>query len=264
MPGGKDSDLRTTFNQDAEWYQRVRPGYPDALFADMAALELVGAGVHVLEIGCGTGQATLPLARLGCEIVALDIGADLAAVASRRLGAFSKVRVLVSSFEDWPLPAEPFDTLVSATAFHWIDPRIRVQKSADALRPGGSLVIISTHHVAGGTEDFWVEVQSCYERWDPTTEPGLRLPTSAAVLQGTEEIERSQRFASPIVRRYLWDVSYTTTEYLDLLLSYSGHRALEASQRNGLLKCIQDLIDRNHGGRVTKRYMTQLLVARRL
>jgi hypothetical protein len=59
-------------------------------------------------------------------------------------------------------------------------------------------------------------------------------------------------------------LSYSTADYLDLLLTYSGHRALPTAQRIGLLDCIAQLLDRNHGGRVVKRYLTELRVARRL
>src|SRR6266542_2001730 len=157
---------------------RARPGYPPALFDDLAALAGIGPGCRVLEIGCGTGQATVPLAERGCEIVAVEIGPHLAAVARRNLGRFLSAQVVTSAFEDWPLPPEPFDAVVSATAFHWLDPAVRVVKAADALCPGGALATIATHHIAGGTEDFFAAVQACYERWDPATPPGLRLPTA--------------------------------------------------------------------------------------
>jgi hypothetical protein len=48
-----------------------------------------------------------------------------------------------------------------------------------------------------------------------------------------------------------------------VLLTYSGHRALSAANRDRLLDCIGDLIDDRHGGRITKRYLTQMFVARR-
>src|SRR6266542_2199055 len=73
--------LRATFNQAADLYDRARPGYPPALFDDLAELAGVGPGCRVLEIGPGTGQATVPLAERGCHIVAVELGADLAAVA---------------------------------------------------------------------------------------------------------------------------------------------------------------------------------------
>jgi hypothetical protein len=43
---------------------------------------------------------------------------------------------------------------------------VRMVKAADALRPGGALAVVATQHVAGGSEEFFVEVQGCYERFD--------------------------------------------------------------------------------------------------
>ncbi|KAA9154416.1 methyltransferase domain-containing protein [Amycolatopsis acidicola] len=81
--------LRTTFDEDAEAYDRARPGYPAALFGDLEPL----LGRRVLEIGCGTGQLTVPLARAGHTITAVDLGAGMAAVARRKLAGFPGVEV---------------------------------------------------------------------------------------------------------------------------------------------------------------------------
>jgi SAM-dependent methyltransferase len=256
--------LRTTFTEDAERYDRARPGYPPAVYDDLAALAGVGPGCRVLEIGCGTGQATVPLAERGCRIVAVELGAELAAVARRNLACFPDVEVVTAPFEAWPLAPEPFDLVLSATAFHWIDPAVRVVKSADALRPGGALATIATHHVAGGTEPFFAEAQACYERWDPATPPGLRLLPAEAIPLDGEEIERSGRFTPPQFRRYPTDIPYTTAGYIDVLLTYSGHRALPPDDQRGLLDCIAGLIDTRYGGRIVKRYLTELRLARRL
>jgi SAM-dependent methyltransferase len=256
--------LRVTFDEDAERYDRARPGYPAAIFDDLAELAGIGPGCRVLEIGCGTGQATIPLAERGCEVVAVELGAELAEVARRNLARFPDVQVVNAAFESWPLPPEPFDVVLSATAFHWIDPAVRVVKSADALRPGGVLATIDTHHVAGGTEPFFVDAQDCYERWDPATPPGIRLPPADTVPLEGEELTRSGRFAPPQFRRHATDIPYTSASYIDVLLTYSGHRALEPTSQRGLLDCIAGLIDDRYGGQIVKRYLSLLRVARRL
>ena len=255
--------LRTRFDEDAERYDRARPGYPPALFDDLAELAGIGPGCRVLEIGCGTGQVTVPLAERGCEVVAVELGANMAAVARRNLARFPSVRVETAAFETWPLPSEPFDLVLAATAFHWLDPAVRAAKSADALRPGGALATIATEHVAGGTEAFFAEVQECYERWDPATPPGLRLIHAADIPFADDEPARSGRFGPALFRRYERDLAYSTEEYLDVLLTYSGHRALEPTRQKGLLDCIAGLIDGRYGGRIVKRYLTELRVAYR-
>jgi len=253
--------LRATFDDDAELYDQARPGYPPALFADLAELADLGPDSRVLEIGCGTGQATVPLAQRGYTVVAVELGSNMASVARRKLASFGAATVVVSAFEDWPLPAEPFDAVVSATAFHWLDPAIRVSKSADALRAGGTLATISTHHVAGGDVAFFDEAQACYERWDPATPPGLHLERADQIPFESDEVDRSDRFSPPRFRRYEWQQTYSTAAYLEVLQTYSGHRLLQQDLRAGLLACIADLIDIRYRGSITKRYMTELRVA---
>ena len=264
MTTGHDPErLRLTFDEDAERYNRARPGYPPALFDDLAALAGIGSGCRVLEIGCGTGQATVPLAERGCEIVAVELGAHMAAVARRNLAQFPSVQVITSAFETWPLPPEPFDVVVVATAFHWLDPAVRVAKAAEGLRPGGALATVATHHVAGGTVEFFVDVQDCYERWDPTTPPGLRLTAGTDIPTDDQELVRSGLFGPAQFRRYERDLAYSTAAYIDVLLTYSNHRAMEPERQQGLLNCIANLIDTQHGGHIVKRYMTELSVAYR-
>lgn len=255
--------LRETFDEAPELYDRVRPGYPEQLFDDLASFAGLRPGSRVLELGCGTGQATVPLAQRGYQVVAIELGGGLAELAQRKLASFPAVRVVHAAFETWPLPAEPFDLVFAATAFHWIDPEVRVARSADALRPGGALAVVSTHHVAGGDEQFFADAQGCYERWDPETPPGLRLTPAADIPVDREQFDGSRRFGDVVFRRYERDLTYSAQEYHDLLLSYSGHRAMEVTARRHLLSCIVGLIDGCYGGRVTKRYMNELAVAHR-
>jgi SAM-dependent methyltransferase len=263
VAGSDRERLRQTFTGVAELYDRMRPGYPPRMYDDLAELAEIGPGSRVLEIGCGTGQATVPLAERGYRIVAVELGAEMAVVARRNLARFPNVEVVTASFEDWPLPVDAFDVVVSATAFGWIDPGVRVTKAADSLRLGGGLATVATHHVAGGSEAFFAEVQNCYERFDPSTPPGLRLSAAADIPEDREELDGSTRFGPAVFRRYEGEIAYSTAEYLDVLRTYSGHRILPPADRDDLLECIGSLIDSRHGGRVVKRYLTELRIAHR-
>lgn len=240
--------LRTSFDSVADLYDRARPGYPPALFDDLARLAGVGPGCRVLEIGPGTGQLTLPLAERGCEIVAVELGAALAAVARRKLERFPNVEIVNADFETWPLPSEPFDLMIAATSMHWIDPDVVSAKAAEALRPGGRLATIETHHIEGGTSRYFVDAQDCYLRFDPETTEFFRLPLAAEIP------------GEGAAGRYEWEQGYTTREYLDLLRTYSSTLGLAPDGADGLLTCIGTLIDGRYGGRITKRYLTQVLL----
>ncbi|MEV1021898.1 methyltransferase domain-containing protein [Streptomyces sp. NPDC050264] len=254
--------LRRTFTEDAGLYDRMRPGYPPRVYDDLADLAGAGPGCRVLEVGAGTGKATVPLAGRGCRIVAVELGRAMAAVARRRLAGHPDAEVVVAEFETWPLPPLPFDLVLAATSWHWIAPRVRVAKAAAALRPGGSLATVSTHHIKGGTEPFFAASQRCYEHFDPTTPPDITLRPASEIPQDEEELVTSGRFEPAVFRRYEWDATYTTQQYLDLLSTYSGHRDLAPVARAGLYESLAGLVDGRHGGRITKRHMTELRPAR--
>lgn len=259
MTNARRERLRETFTQDPELYDRARPGYPPSLFEDLARLTGVGPGSRVLEVGCGTGKSTWPLAERGCRIVAVELGEEMAAMARRKLSGFPDVEVVHSAFEDWPLPAEPFDLVFSATAFHWIDPAVRVSKSADALRIGGAIATIATHHVKDGHEELFEDLDRCFERWDPGMPTGM--PAAAAIAMESAEIDGSGRFGAVEFRRHGWEVDYSAEAYLDLTRTYSRFGVMEAEAQRGLLRCLRQAIHERHSGRVPKPFLGELRVA---
>jgi SAM-dependent methyltransferase len=232
------------------------------------ALAHLGPGSRVLEIGCGTGQATVDLAARGCAVLAVELGANLAALAARRLEPYPDARVVVTPFERFEQPSQPFDAVVAFTSFHWVDQDVGPALVAAALRPGGAFVTVSTDHVAGGTDAFFVDVQECYERWDPATPEGLRLDDADDVVARVDTRvdtgpDPAGRFGRAELRRYEVDLAYSTATYLDVLMTYSGHRAMDADARDGLLACIGALIDGRYGGLIVKRYLYTVRVSYR-
>ncbi len=235
--------LRTTFDRDALLYDRARPGYPAALFDDVVSLAGLPPGGRILEIGCGTGQATLPFARRGYRILCVEIGARPAAVARHNLAAYPQVEVRTGAFEAWPVEERAFDLAFAATAFHWLDPAVRFRKIAQALKPGGALALFSSADVqsdAGG--DFWEEVQQIYRREAPEiVKDDGPLPRAGEVPIDTREIDRTDRFGPVAVRTYPWELAYDAESYIRLLSTYSGHIHLPDATRERLFHGIADL-----------------------
>ena len=133
---------RESFNAIAEDYDAARPGYPDALVDDVVALSNLPDDGFILEVGCGTAQATLPFAQRGSRVTALDLGARMVALAREKLEPFPKVSVQQSSFEEFDAEAGSFDLVMAATAWHWVRPEVGYAKAARLLKPSGNLAIL--------------------------------------------------------------------------------------------------------------------------
>jgi ubiquinone/menaquinone biosynthesis C-methylase UbiE len=133
---------RVLFDGVAGLYDATRQGYPAEIVDAVVANAAIGPGAAVLEIGCGTGQLTRQLAGRALDLTAIDIGAAMVRAARSNV-ADATARFQVSAFEDFAAPG-PFDLIVSATAFHWIDPGVGLAKAARLLRPSGWLALLTT------------------------------------------------------------------------------------------------------------------------
>lgn len=262
MTPGPYEGLARTFDSAAELYERARPGYPPALFEDLATY--AGPGARVLEIGAGTGQATRGLLARGWSVVALEPGPELAAVARRALtGA---VEVVGSPFERWePGDREPFDLVVAATSWHWLDPRVAYRRAHELLGPGGHLAIVATEHVSPADgDDFFRAVEQLYDEVGLGDGQGGPQPPGTIAAPDVAAITGSGLFAPPVVHRHVWSRDYTVEAYLAVLSTYSNHIAASPRQRETLFAGIRELIGARPAGTVRKHYLNLLQVARRL
>ncbi|MDQ5820397.1 MAG: methyltransferase domain-containing protein [Actinomycetota bacterium] len=230
--------------------------YPAAVFDDIVSLGRVPDTGRVLEIGCGTGHATLSLAERGLEVVGLELGPQLAALARRKLVAFPNASIVNESFESWE-PDGDFDAVVSFTAFHWFDPEVRFVKSAAVLRPGGALALVQPHTVLND-DRFWIESQEDYDAVVPS--PDNRPPKRADEVEDlSAEIDASGVFRNVAARRHLWETHYTADEYAALISTYSPNLDLDQPTRARLLDRIHNRVERQ--GSVKMRYLFTLNVA---
>jgi ubiquinone/menaquinone biosynthesis C-methylase UbiE len=142
LPGSAARRYGAVFDEVAAEYDRHRPAYPDELVDQACQAAGIGSGDHVLEVGCGSGQLTRSLAARGLHVTALEPGENLIALAWRNLAGTGEVEFLTAQFENALLPREHFQAVFSASAFHWIDPKVSWQKAADVLVPGGTLALI--------------------------------------------------------------------------------------------------------------------------
>lgn len=257
--------LHTSFDSAADLYQRARPEYPEALHDALIATAGLNARDRLLEIGCATGKATLPLARRGFRITCVELGPALASAARRNLADFPDVEVIESAFETFDAPkADRFDLVFAATAWHWLDPAIRYQRAWELLVPGGHLAFWSATHVFPEDGDpFFAELQEVYEEIGEGRPEGAAYWRPGELPDECEEIERSGLFDNVVVRHFDWEVVYDAEGYLGLLDTFSGHITMKPWQRDRLYSEIRRRLGNRVDGRLRRGWGAVLHVARR-
>jgi SAM-dependent methyltransferase len=180
-----------------------------------------------------------------------------------RVAAFPHVTTVVADFDKWDPPPDQFDSVVVATAFHWLDPVTRLLKCARLLRPRGTLAIVDTRWGAGVHGDrFAEESQACYARWDSGHDPNFRPLGPEDVPEFDEELEKSGLFETIVQRRHFCQRAYEAGAYRDLLATFSNILAMDMASRNGFLQCIERLIKDRFAGHVVRADVHDLWVAR--
>ena len=259
--GEIDRSRRIAFEEVAELYDEVRPSYPEELVQDVIALSGIPPDGRILEIGPGPGNATIPFARQGYRILAIELGERLAALATRNCRAYPGVRILNMAFEDWVLEERAYDLAISADAFHWIRPEVGYPKVARALRDGGSLAFFWNVPADPGT-DWSREIERVFlERAPHIQNPDTLFTLDWVIGIITGNVDASGCFGEVTVRDYSWSETHTTEQYLKTLRTFSGHRDLDEGLRQELYASIRAVLER-FGGRVIKPYQVVLFHAR--
>ena len=240
----------------------MRPGYPSALYDRIIDCGDLTASADALEVGVGTGKATLPLAERGFRICGLEPGASLAAIARANLGHFPLVSIHTTSFEDWTVARGAFGLAFIAQAFHWLDPVRRLPKLAGALRAGGVLAIFgNVPNVPDGP--LRRDLDAFYANRAPTLSARRDAANWYASAESPVmlELRASQAFCDTLFEVFDWRCSLTAASYCALLATYSDHSTLPATELTALLASVAEVID-SHGGAVPLCYKTGLFLAR--
>ena len=91
-------EFRKIFDTIPDKFDKYRPRYSAALFDDLIAYADIGAGKTVLELGPGTGQATGPILKTGCDYRAIELGEHLAAKMEENFGQYPNFSITCDDF----------------------------------------------------------------------------------------------------------------------------------------------------------------------
>ena len=248
-----DRRNRITFEETADLFNEVRPGYPLSLVDDVLHLSGISPNGRILEIGCGPGNATLPFAQRGFHITAVELGTRLSELAAQNLSPFPNVTILNSSFEEWSLEKHAFDLVIAAEALHWIPPEIAYPKVAASLKDFGSAAFF-WNVIIHDQSDLSQELDKVYKKFAPqiiATKKEITVAWLTAVI--THNFEQSECFEKVSVHQYPWSIEFTVDRYIKFLKTSSFYRNLDEGVRAELFKEIGRVINQFGGSLVQER-----------
>ncbi|WP_127587478.1 class I SAM-dependent DNA methyltransferase [Paenibacillus koleovorans] len=256
-------ERKHTFDQVAEAYEKYRPAYPSELFRDVQEYALLQPGDPILEIGCGTGQATQGFVQMGCDtITCVELGERLAAFTREKFKAHPGVEVIQAAFEQWEGAGRQFKLAISGTAFHFIQPQeLGYRKVHKLLEENGVIAFFWTVHVPS-YEPVFNEIREWYRRFAPNLEDSRKPAVEQVIEQRVEWTERHGLFRDIRAKSYRRVDPLSADAFVALLATNSGHRLLPEADREQLFNGIKETIER-HGGTVSRPQAVVLVLARK-
>ncbi|MFE2336717.1 class I SAM-dependent methyltransferase [Streptomyces coelicoflavus] len=243
----------------AEQYDAVRPSYPDEVIDEILGTD--GDALSVLDVGSGTGISGRQMRDRGAHVLGVDMSAGMSAVADRH-----GIETEVTPFDDWDPRGRTFDRVVSAQAWHWMDPVSSAQRAEPLLRPGGRLCLF--WNLGYHPDDLADALAHTYERALPADSPHMTigyavnrstaLPKDFSVVTGAPQAFH-QMTEEPF-RTFSWEKEYTRDQWLDELGVHTDHLSLPTDARERLFEQIAETVD-DFGGKFSMRFHTYLVCA---
>jgi SAM-dependent methyltransferase len=235
------------FSAQARQYDRYRPRYPPSLFDHLLAEAHVAEGDPVVEIGAGTGLATLPLVERGLRVYGVEPAPDLADLAQSKVG--ERATLLSGRFEDVGLP--PRVRLVTAfNAWHWVEPRRGLERAARLLGAGDCLALVWTEVRSWGEPPFEDRLATIF---------GAPWPKDMPHIEGSlQPVRTDPRFGDVQVFHHPFARRLDGPTYVAVTQTYGGARSARHYE------ALANVIDNEFDGSVTKKEDAVLYLSQRL
>ncbi len=260
-------DLGSIFDTAVSLYDRMRPGYAAELYDAIFDYVHIDKDSRVVEVGSGSGQATLPVLKTGCHLTAVEYGENFSKLLGDKFREYPGFNVITGRFEEAELPGNSYDLIFSATAFHWVPEDVGYTKVYSLLRKGGAFARFANRPRIGKDAPGLVrEIDKIYDEYYNRyydIRSGTREWFTEEKAKEISRIPSKYGFEDIKYRLFYRERVFTAKEYVQLLGTYSDHIAIEESTRNAFFSKIEDAIEHN-GGAITISDTMDLELARKV
>ena len=162
----EQDEFRRVFDTIPEQFDKFRPRYSEELFSFLNDRAVIGPGKRVLEIGPGTGQATDPVLRTGCEYHAIELGEHLYRKMKEKYDKLPNFNIVNDDFITHDFGDMKFDMIYSAATIQWIPETIAFSKTFELLKPGGTLaMMLTSSEYRSDNEPLYEKIQALYDKY---------------------------------------------------------------------------------------------------
>lgn len=258
--------LEWTFDTAASLYEKMRPGYVDELYKVLFDYISIDENSNVVEIGSGGGQATAPVLKTGCKLIAVEYGEQFSELLREKFKEYQGFSVMTGKFEDMVFEDYSVDLVFSASAFHWVPEKIGYEKVYAMLKSGGAFARFANHPDRDkGNPALAEEINRLYDEYYHkfyNTKQQKRLGYTEEQAKTRAMIAEEYGFTD--IRYFLFhrERVFTAEEYVKLLGTYSDHIAIDEEIRKKFFSGIEEAIN-NHGGTITIYDTIDLQLARK-
>lgn len=234
-------EFRKIFDTIPEEFDKWRPKYCPEAFADIIRYADLKPGKSMLELGPGTGQATEPLLKSGCEYIGIELGEHLFSFCKGKFAAYPGCGFVNGDFCDYDFGDKKFDLIFSAATIQWIPEEIAFGRSYELLKPGGALIMIANigDENYRNTPELVAAKNAVYDAYfTPETPYTCKINKQNVVNYGFEPIEVSD---------FYYDTDMTADEFVSFTMTHCDHITLPEPNRTRFIEGLREAIN-SHGG----------------
>jgi ubiquinone biosynthesis O-methyltransferase len=143
-------DVMAIFNEFASeydsWYNEKKGSFIDKVETDSAFQMLkMSAGMKVLDVGCGTGNFSIKLAKSGCHVTGIDVSEEMLLFARAKASEQNiKIHFLNMDAQNLQFPDNEFDMVISMAAIEFINDIPKALEEIFRVVKVGGQVLIGT------------------------------------------------------------------------------------------------------------------------